>query len=436
MKVSITTLGCRSNQYDSAAIEGILKENNFEVNVSKAGSADVCIINTCTVTGKTDYQSRQLIRRAAAANPDAVILVTGCYAQISAQEIAGIKGVDYILGNPEKEMVLQYILKGKRKYPKIEVGKSDNGKALTMRARGYSNRTRANLKVQDGCNNSCSYCIIPKARGISRSLPVSAVMKEIDDLIENGYKEIILTGIHLGAYGQDLNPKTNIAHLINIIETRNYPCRFRISSLDPDELSDELIEAMAKAGTICNHLHLPLQSGDVDILRMMNRRYTAGLFAERIKKIAKRIPEISIGVDVIVGFPGEGEKEFLNTYSLLNDLPIAYMHIFPFSKRKGTAAAGFSNQVDAKIVRQRCESLKKLDEMKRKNFYQGFLGKRASVLLEASRDKDTGFLTGRSRNYMPFLVNCSDEFKNLTIDVTAGAVRENGILGMIEGGAD
>src|SRR3989338_3916753 len=446
MKVSITTLGCKSNQYDSAAIEDILKENNFKLvpagspiknlgdkfkqgMVAPSDVADVFIINTCTVTGKTDYQSRQLIRRARAANPDAIILVTGCYAQVSPQEIADIEGVDYILGNPEKERILHYIREGKRKYPRIDINEATKDRPLRLRAKGSSGRTRANLKVQDGCNNSCSYCIIPKARGVSRSLPISDILQDIDGLVANGYKEIILTGIHLGAYGLDLDSKTNIAGLVKAIDEKGYPCRFRISSLDPDEVSDELIEIMIHSKTICNHLHLPLQSGDDNILKMMNRLCSERLLVERIQKVANSISGVSIGIDVIVGFPGEGEKEFFNTYSMLNDLPVAYMHIFPFSKSKGTPAAEFSNQVDAKIVKQRCERLKVLYTAKRKTFYEGVIGKRASVLIETSRDKETGFPAGRSRNYIPFLIKNHNELKNIEIDVVAKEINGDRVIG-------
>lgn len=436
MKVSISTLGCKSNQYDSSAIEAVLKENNFKIAGSSDG-ADVFIINTCTVTGKADYQSRQLIRRARAANPDAVVVVTGCYAQVAAKEAAGIEGVDYVLGNPEKEKVLQYIFEGKRKEPKIDVTETTHSSPLTLRAKGSSGRTRAYLKAQDGCNNSCSYCIIPKARGVSRSLPISEILKEIESLVAGGYKEIILTGIHLGAYGLDLPPhqnlwcggKTDITGLVKAIDETHYPCRFRISSLDPDEVSDELIEVMANSKTVCNHLHLPLQSGDDNILKRMNRRYTGKLFAERVEKIIEALPEISIGVDVIVGFPGEDEKKFFNTHSLLEKLPIAYMHIFPFSKRSGTLAVEFSEQVDAKIIKQRCEKLKVLDKIKRKRFYEKFIGKKAWVLIEASRDKETGFLKGRSRNYIPFLIKNNNELKNIEIDVIGNEISGDRMIG-------
>lgn len=428
MKVFITTLGCKSNQYDSSAIEAILKENNFEI-ANSSESADVFIINTCTVTGKADYQSRQIIRRAKVANPDAVIIVTGCYAQVAAEEVAQIEGVDYVLGNPEKERFLRYIREGKRKTPKIDVSEANKVRPLTLRASGSSGRTRANLKVQDGCNNSCSYCIIPKARGISRSLPVYDILQEIDGLVANGYKEIILTGIHLGAYGLDLYTDTNIAGLIKAIDNRDYPCRFRISSLDPDEVSDELIKVIAESKTICNHLHLPLQSGDDAILNKMNRKYTGKLFAERVEKVLNSISEVSIGVDVIVGFPGESEQEFLTTYSLLESLPIAYMHIFPFSKRKGTLAADFPNQIDAGVIKERCERLRILDKTKRKGFYEKFIGKKLAVLTETSLDKETGFSTGRSRNYIPFLIKGDNKIKNIEIDVVANKIHGDRMIG-------
>src|SRR4030067_5755 len=298
VRVSITTLGSKSNHYDSSAIEDILKQNNFEI-VDSSEKADVCIVNTCTVTGKTDYQSRQLIRRAITANPAAVVLVTGCYAQVSPQDAAGIKGVDYVIGNPEKEKILEYVIAGKKGSPKVEICEVGKERPLRLRASGSSGRTRAYLKIQDGCNNSCSYCIIPKARGVPGSLPVSAVLHEIEEFIANGYKEIILTGIHLGTYGSDLNPENDITGLVRAIDKKNYQCRFRISSLDPDEVSDELIEIMADSRVICNHLHLPVQSGDDNILKRMSRRYTGRGGGERRGEKAASIPDGVIGVGVI-----------------------------------------------------------------------------------------------------------------------------------------
>jgi threonylcarbamoyladenosine tRNA methylthiotransferase MtaB len=269
-------------------------------------------------------------------NPEAVIIVTGCYAQVSPGEVARIGGVDYILGNPEKGRIIEYLEKGRRTNgPFRVVGPYESGTPLSLRAAtSYKNRTRANLKVQDGCNRRCTFCIVPIARGRSKSLPTHEVLQEIDVLVERGFKEIVFTGIHLGSYGADLLPRTGILSLLKEIEKRSYPCRFRLSSIDPDEVTDELIELLKGASTICNHLHLPLQSGDTGVLKRMRRPYSSEFFAGRVEKLVTSVSGISIGVDVISGFPAEGPEEFENTYSLIKDLPVSYLHIFPYSRRK------------------------------------------------------------------------------------------------------
>ena len=246
-KVIVSTLGCKSNRYDSSAIEETLAAAGMEL-VELPGPADACIINTCTVTGKTDRQSRQLIRRVRRLNPGAVVIVTGCYAQVSPDEVGSIDGVDYVVGNPEKGRIIEYLERGRPASAVVSTGRWEDGTPFTLRAGGAGGRTRANLKVQEGCNRACSYCIIPRARGASKSLALGEVMRDIDSLVERGYKEIILTGIHLGSWGVDLTPKTGLASLLREIEARDYPCRFRISSLDPDEVSEELTELMGSAG--------------------------------------------------------------------------------------------------------------------------------------------------------------------------------------------
>lgn len=409
LKVSISTLGCKSNQYDSSALEDILRAGMLDV-VPFPGPADAYVINTCTVTGKTDSQSRQLIRRVRKINPDAVVIVTGCYAQVASEEVSRIEGVDYVLGNPQKGDIIQYLLKGRQRGgAKTIVGDYREGTPFTLRAKGSGGKTRANLKVQDGCDRSCSYCIIPKARGPGKSLPVENVEREMDTLVENGFREIILTGIHLGAYGTDFKTPLDITSILRLIERKDYPCRFRLSSLDPDEVTGELIEILKDAKRVCNHLHLPLQSGDDTVIRKMRRPYTASEFAKKVLSLAGEVPEISIGADVIAGFPGEGEREFENTFSLLNDLPISYLHIFPYSKRSGTPAADFTGQVDARIIKLRCRRLKELDDAKRDAFYRGFAGKTAEVLVESARDKKTGLLKGRARNYIPVFIKNQGE---------------------------
>jgi threonylcarbamoyladenosine tRNA methylthiotransferase MtaB len=431
MMVSITTLGCKSNQYDSFAIEEMLEKNNFLI-VDSPENADACIINTCTVTGKTDSQSRQLIRKVRRKNPRALVIVTGCYAQVSPQEIAAIEGVDYILGNPEKEKIAEYLIAGKRPHGykvKVDVGAQSSN--LGLRASRAPGRTRAYLKLQDGCDNTCSYCIIPKARGRERSLSLNNVLREIDKLIEKGYKEIVFTGIHLGSYGLDLPLGMDITKLIRLVEDRRYPCRFRISSLDPDEVTDELIDIVSSAKTICKHLHLPLQSGDEGILRKMNRHSNLALFRDKIIRLVDSIPSISIGVDIIVGFPGEGDREFLNTCNMLEELPISYIHIFPFSKRIGTPAANFEGQIKDTVIKQRCKRLKDVDKEKRMIFYRNFIGKKVQVLIESNMNRGTGLFQGRTDNYIPVLIDNYGGPTNTLHPVILKKITEDGVIGSV-----
>ncbi len=433
LRVCISTLGCKSNQYDSSALEEALRGVKLDI-VPFPGEADAYIINTCTVTGKTDYQSRQLIRRVRKINPGAIVIVTGCYAQVSPEEVGRIEGVDFIIGNPEKDKILEYLFKGRQEAAKTIVGDYTQGTPFTLRARTSGGRTRANLKVQEGCNRSCSYCIIPRARGASKSLPLQDVKREIEALIENGYREIVLTGIHLGAYGNDFADRADITAVLKLIEGNDYPCRFRISSLDPDEVTHELIDILKSSKIVCNHLHLPLQSGDNGIIRRMRRPYTAEEFAKKVLKAAKSVEDISIGADVIAGFPGENDKEFGNTFSLLKDLPVSYLHIFPFSKRTGTPAAGASGQVDPRVIKSRCEMLKGLDTEKRLEFYRRFVGQPAEVLVEDARDKKTGLLKGRARNYIPVAFRGGDGLKAAIAEVTLSGFSESGMTGALSGG--
>jgi len=430
-KIVITTLGCKSNQYDSSALEDMLTEGGHSV-VDFPGPADACVINTCTVTGRTDSQSRQLIRKVRRLNPGAVVVVTGCYAQVSPGEVSGIDGVDYVVGNPEKERILEFVEQGRPKSTVTAIGRREHGTPFTLRAKTSGGRTRANFKVQEGCNMSCSYCIIPAARGASKSLPAEDIITELDSLVGRGYREVILTGIHLGAWGADLSAPSGLTGLLERIEERDYPCRFRISSLDPDEVTDGLIALMKGSKSICNHLHIALQSGDDAIIRMMRRPYKARLFIERVEAAVENIPDVSIGVDVIAGFPGEGEPEFERTFEVLKSLPLSYLHIFPYSKRRGTAAEAYGDQVDAKTIKERCARLMKLDEEKRAGFYGSFIGREAEVLVEAARDRKTGLLKGRARNYTPVLFDGPETLMNTIAAVRLTSFTAKGMRGVIE----
>jgi len=308
-KVAMATLGCKINQYDSSAIAEELKQRGDQI-VPFSQEAEVFIINTCTVTGRTDYKGRQLIRKAHSLNPDAVLIVTGCYAQTQAGEIAKIPGVDYIFGNAEKDRIASSIdAMEKCLVPRIAVSGQEHAQSFTQAAPlcSYSGHTRAFLKIQDGCNESCAYCIIPRARGRSRSLPVARVLEQIRWLSSNGFKEVVLSGVHLGHYGRDLSPRTALFDLLYTIETQDLIPRVRISSIEPHELHHELLELFAEAHHLCAHFHLPMQSGDARILRAMHRTYGPEDFQALVYRIEKSIPHAEIGIDVIVGFPGEGE---------------------------------------------------------------------------------------------------------------------------------
>lgn len=430
---SITTLGCKANRYDSTAMEEALREAQIEI-VGFPAIADAYIINTCTVTARANAESRRLIRRVRRLNPLSVVIVTGCYAEVSGAEVAAIDGVDWAVTNSRKGDIIECLRRGRREGPAV-FGADDavTGTPLTLRARGASGRARSVIKVQEGCDRSCAYCIIPRARGQARSVPLAAVSAEIDALVNASYKEIVLTGIHLGGYGADLGYKNGLTALVeNIESSKSYGgCRFRLSSLDPDELDDELIGLLSNGGRVCNHVHIALQSGDDDILKAMRRTYSSVTFAERVRKIVASVEGVSIGVDVIAGFPGESEREFENTYSLIEGLPISYMHIFPYSRRAGTLAAAMRVHPGRDVVKERCSRLSALDAVKRGAFHKRFEGGNVSVLFDMARDKKSGLLRGRARNYIRVYADGPDELKGALVDVSLGAAFRDGMSGRV-----
>ena len=418
-KVAITTLGCKVNKCDSAVIYELLKRSGYDI-VPFHQRADIYIINTCTVTQRADYQSRQLIRRSYRLNPSARIIVTGCYAQRAPQDIKDIPCVDHVVGIGDVGKLVSAIEGSSEK--NIEQDTTDTTSALP-------DHTRAFLKVQDGCDSYCSYCVIPNTRGKSRSISHEEVMRQILRLTELGYKEIVLTGIHLGSYGLDLHPPTNLTNLIRSMDEKSLPCRIRLSSIEPMEFNDDLIDVISSSPTICNHLHIPLQSGDDGILRRMRRPYDSIFFKEQIARLISAIPDLNIGLDVIVGFPGETEENFQNTVRLIEDLPIGYLHVFPYSRRPGTPAADFSHQIDSRIIKERAGRMRRLGNKKKEEFYTGFHGKVLSVLIESKREKGTGFLKGFSQNYIPVLVETGDNNINKEIPITVTEVQDGRVFG-------
>lgn len=433
-KVAINTLGCKANQLESSIIGDDFLKNGYEL-VKFDQVADIYVINTCTVTAKSDSTSRYHIRQAKRTNPNAKIVVTGCYAQIAAEEVSLLQDVDLVVGNTEKQNIVEYITNsGILDTQGCKVLVSDimqENSFKDKKVHSSLGRTRANIKIQDGCNFRCSYCIIPYARGKSRSNKLENVIDQINQIVEDGFKEIILSGIHLGQWGLDFSPAKTLVDLIRAIEKIDKLERFRISSIDPLEFDDNLINALVESKKFCKHLHISLQSADNEILSAMRRRYTVEYYSELINKLHEKIPGISIGSDIIVGFPGESDNHFKNTYENLKKLPITYIHVFTYSKRKGTPAAVMPEQVPENIKKERNSLLTSLAKQKNIEFRKSFLGQKLKVLIEIVRDKKTGLLKGISDNYIHILIDASDDFKNKILDVEIVEVNEESTFGKI-----
>jgi len=432
VRVAIATLGCKVNHYESAGLEEEIKSRGFSI-VPFRSEADIYIVNTCTVTGKTDYQSRQLVRRANRINPEASIFVTGCYAQIAPEIFAALPGVNMVVGTGQKAAIPDLLSNEARKETIINVGNVDDERFLTcLSVTDFHGQTRAYLKIQDGCNAFCSYCIIPYARGRARSLPEDRVIERVRSLCQAGYREIILTGIHLGMYGHELSPEASLSGLLRRIEKETDVERLRISSTEPVEITDGIIELMRESSVLCRHLHIPLQSGDDRVLSAMNRNYDSRQFEKRIEKILETIPDIGIGIDIIAGFPGEGEKEFENTRAFIEQLPIQYLHVFPYSKRPGTAAYSLSGHVPENIKGERARILRNIGREKRVSFSSRFIGKRLSVLVEGKRDRGSGLMKGFSDNYIPILIEeANQSMTNRIVEVEGTETFEEKLKGKI-----
>ncbi len=394
--VAITTLGCKTNQFESAAMAELLGKEGFRV-IPFEERADIYVINTCTVTARTDAESRKLIRRAQRRNPAARIVVTGCYAQVAFDKLQEMPGVDLILGNAEKRGIVGMLREAAG--PRVRVSDiSREARAEGLSLESFAEHTRAFLQIQNGCDAFCSYCIVPYARGRSRSVPPEDVLAGIRGFAARGFREVVLTGIHLGGYGLDLAPPTSLRELLASADRERLVPRLRVGSVEPTEISPELIRFLAGAQTVCPHLHIPLQSGSDQVLAAMNRKYTTEQFRSVVADLAAAVPGICLGFDVIAGFPGETEEEFATGFRFIESLPVAYLHVFPFSPREGTPAATMAGQVPSHVVRARAEALRRLSDRKKLAYYREFLGKELPVLVQERDEK--GMLRGLARNYV------------------------------------
>lgn len=413
--VAFHTLGCKVNHYETEAIWQLFKAENYE-RVEYEQKSDVYVINTCTVTNTGDKKSRQVIRRAIRKNPDAVICVTGCYAQTSPAEILAIPGVDIVVGTQDRAKMISYIEQFKKEREPI------NGVGNIMKSRVYeeldvpafTDRTRASLKIQEGCNNFCTFCIIPWARGLMRSRDPEEVIRQAQQLVDAGYKEIVLTGIHTGGYGEDMKDY-NLAMLLRDLEEKvDGLKRIRISSIEASQISDEVIEVLKTSTKVVRHLHIPIQSGSDTVLKRMRRKYTMDFFGDRLRKLHEALPGLAVTSDVIVGFPGETEEEFMETYNFIKDHQFSELHVFPYSKRTGTPAARMEDQVDEDVKNERVHRLIALSEQLAKEYASTFEGEVLEIIpeerfTENDKESNENLFVGYSDNYLKVVFLGSEE---------------------------
>ncbi|MBW1782569.1 MAG: tRNA (N(6)-L-threonylcarbamoyladenosine(37)-C(2))-methylthiotransferase MtaB [Deltaproteobacteria bacterium] len=428
----VVTLGCKVNQYESAYFQEVLTGAGWRL-AKRSETSDVVIVNTCIVTQRAAHQSRQAIRKAIRENPSATVAAVGCYAQVFPEELSKIEGVGLIADNRMKSEAPAFLVQGVPSGETTRLLKTfeRDTRFTVMGIRHFPGRTRAYLKIQDGCQSFCSYCIVPLARGPYRSLAPKDVLSTLETLSRQGYHEVVLTGIHLGKYGVDLGGGIDLESILKRVGREGLPLRIRLSSIEPDEIKTGLIEMAASETWLCRHFHIPLQSGDDRILSMMNRPYTVRAFSDTIEAIHTHIPDAAIGVDIMSGFPGEDSRAHDNTVALLKALPVSYLHVFPFSPRPGTAASRFKGRVDSGNIKERAAQLRHLGERKRLMFYEGCLSRAFPVLAEGWDPLGTGLMQGRSDNYLPVLFPLASNRATGPVRVRMDRVEGRRIMGAV-----
>ncbi len=413
-KIAFTTLGCKVNLYDSEAMAELFAEKGYEI-ADFDEVADIYVINTCTVTNFGDKKSRQMIRRARRRNPDSIIVATGCYAQVSPETVAGIDGINIVIGTKDRSKVVEIVenyraeqgvlnavgdIKGEKEFERLKVSK-------------LKDRTRAYIKIQEGCNRYCSYCIIPYARGPVRSRKPEDIMDEVKALARNGFKEVVLTGIHVASYGIDLGNIT-LADIIEMVHEVDGIERIRFSSMEPRAVSDEFIERMSKLQKVCEHYHLSLQSGSDTTLKNMNRKYTSEEYAAACERLRKAFPHVAITTDIIVGFPTETEENFKESYDFAKKVKLSKIHVFPYSPKEGTPAAKMRPQVAPEVKNERSHKMLELSDKLNREFMSAYINKPMEVLFERL---DNGYYEGHTRNYIKVLCKSDRDLTNQLVTV-------------------
>jgi threonylcarbamoyladenosine tRNA methylthiotransferase MtaB len=413
----VVTFGCKVNQYESAALAETLESLGFVSRPTRAWP-DLVLVNTCTVTARADQQARQAIRRLAQQYPWAQIWVTGCYAQRSPETIASLPGVTRVFGNQEKASLAEMVAPGiTTPAPQVQVqGFGPQEPFHAFQVSHFPGHTRAWLKVQDGCSHACSYCIVPSVRGPGRSLPPVGVRSSLEALAARGFQEVVLTGIDLGQYGKDLHPPLNLARLLQELSLSDWPFRLRLSSLEPQEITAELAAALSTVPHLCPHFHLPLQSGSPAVLAAMGRPYHPGHFRDLVMELHQNFPQAALGLDVLVGFPTETAADFEATRTLVETLPVAYLHVFPFSPRPGTPAQNMQ-LLPGEEVQLRAQIMRELGQNKKTAFYQAQVGQAGEVLVEGPAPGRPGWLKGLAGNYLRVVLPGPVDWQNRRVKV-------------------
>jgi threonylcarbamoyladenosine tRNA methylthiotransferase MtaB len=435
MRVAVCTLGCKVNQYESATLAWLFQERGYRL-VDFEDEAEVYIINTCTVTHLADRKSRQMIRRAAKTNPEAVVAVTGCYAQVSREEILKIPGVNLVAGTRDRALLVDLVEQAMKERCLVNaVSEYVAGEEFEeMPVQSIQGRARAFLKIQDGCSNFCTYCIVPYARGPLRSRPLDRVIAAARKMVASGFKEIVLTGIHTGAYGRDLAQGLTLADLLKELLKISGLMRLRLSSIEPHDITLELVEIIAGSKIFCRHLHVPLQSGEDEILTRMGRKYTSWEYFRLVQVLRENIPGLGLTTDVMVGFPGETEEDFQSTYRLVKKIAFSGLHVFKYSPRRGTSAADYDNQVEPGLKEERSRNLIQLGKKLSAEFAAAHLGQDLSVLVEQRVQGDSVLYEGLTDNYIRVVFPGHEGLPGKIVRVKAekakGSLIEGRIIGL------